>query len=274
MQQTYSNISGYKFIPLEHLEDLKKQFIQQSEALNLKGTILLGDEGINLYVAGEPNAIDNFVKQLKSDPRFSDMYFKYSDSQFNPFQRLVVKIRDEIVTMGQSDIHPTEGTAPSIAPQKLKQWLDEEKDFTLLDVRNDYEYHLGAFEKAVDLNIPVFRDFPEAVNELDEEKSKPLVMYCTGGIRCEKAALLLQKRGFKDVYQLEGGILNYFAQVGGDHYRGECFVFDDRITVDTDLKETETRLCKYCQTPLTQRDHHQLQCTKCQSTSDLMEQRL
>jgi UPF0176 protein len=225
------NIAGYKFIPLQSLETLREQLL--SICTELKGTILLSHEGINISLAGAPESIQAFQSQLRSDERFTDMRFHETYSTVQPFKRLKIKLKKEIITMRQPDANPLVTRAPSVSPHELKQWLDEKRDVTLLDTRNDYEIAAGTFTGAVNLKIDDFSDLPEAIETL--ERDKPIVMFCTGGIRCEKAALYMLNQGYDNVYQLDGGILGYFKQVGGEHYEGECFVFDERGCVDTQL---------------------------------------
>lgn len=252
------NISGYKFIPVADPEELRDQLMQKCTELELKGTILIGNEGINQFLAGPRQAIDGYVDFLQQDSRFADITFKESFSDYVPFCRMVVKVRKEIVTMGGDEIAPGEFTGPSIDPKEFKQWIDEGKDFTILDTRNDFEFELGTFKDAIHLDIEYFRQFPDEVAKLDPEiKEKPVVIFCTGGIRCEKASPAMLNQGFKEVYQLEGGILKYFEECGGEHYEGECFVFDDRVALDGNLQETDTEVCYRCQQPLSveQRQH-------------------
>ncbi len=230
------NIAGYKFIELQSLEELQQTLLAQCTNLGLKGTILLSQEGLNINLAGTEDSIALFKKELP----FKDITFRESTSDILPFKRLKVKIKKEIITMGNPAIRPEKNRAPLISPKELKQWLDNKRDIILLDTRNAFEVEAGKFKDAVHLSLKHFTEFPEAAKSLPYEK--PIVTYCTGGIRCEKGALQLIKDGFKEVYQLEGGILNYFKEVGGAHYEGECFVFDERITLDTQLSEKGTRL--------------------------------
>jgi UPF0176 protein len=163
-----------------------------------------------------------------------------------------VKLKQEIITMGRPEIRPEMGRAPSISPQDFKQWLDEKKEITVLDTRNDYEVRFGTFENAKHFQLDDFGQFPEYANHISPDK--PVVMFCTGGVRCEKAALHLLNEGVAEVYQLDGGILNYFSEVGGEHYQGECFVFDQRISVDDKLCETGSVQCASCQGPVTKEE--------------------
>lgn len=246
------NIAGYKFIELDHLDALRENLQARCEAVALKGTILLSPEGINISLAGCKQSIADFKTLLAKDERFADMRFHHTYSSSQPFQCLKVKLKSEIITMRQGDVAPLKDRAPDISPAELKRWLDEKRDITLLDTRNDYEYRFGTFTGAVNLHIHHFGELPEAVRDLD--KDKPVVMFCTGGIRCEKAAIYMRDQGFSDVYQLDGGILGYFAQIGGAHYEGECFVFDERVALDAYLNYTGTRQCKTCQGPISAND--------------------
>lgn len=242
----FINISGYKFVALPAAELTTWQTTLKTEAAAhaLKGTILLSEEGINAFLSGTREAIDAYVAYLQGIAYFHDITFKESVSDVMPFSRLLVRIKQEIISMGIEAVRPHEKTAPYLAPEALKQWYDEQRDFIILDTRNDYEIAVGSFDQAVDLHIENFRQFPEAIQSLPEDyKQKPVVTFCTGGIRCEKAAAYMQQQGFKEVYQLEGGILSYFEKVGGDHYHGECFVFDDRLTVNPQLAATDTERC-------------------------------
>ncbi|MDR3479000.1 MAG: sulfurtransferase [Gammaproteobacteria bacterium] len=243
------NIAGYKFIPLAELDDLRAELMAQGEKLGLKGTILLSTEGINLSLAGTAQSIVAFKAYLDADLRFQDMNFRESLSANQPFRFLRVKLKKEIITMGRPEIQPEISRAPSISPVDFKQWLDEKRDITVLDTRNDYEVRFGTFENAKHFELDDFGQFPAYANHIPQDK--PVVMFCTGGVRCEKAALHLLNEGVAEVYQLDGGILNYFSEVGGAHYQGECFVFDQRISVDEKLCETGTVQCAQCQGPVT-----------------------
>jgi len=229
------NISTYKFVQLNNLVLMQAAFKKKLNELQLKGTIVLSEEGINIMLAGPQDTINDFAVFLRSDSRFSDMRFKESLSEAKPFKRVYVKIKKCLVP-GADWVNPAEFTAPALSPEELKQWLDAGKDFYLLDTRNDYEVNMGTFHNAVDLNIEQFKELPEKIVAADLDRDKPIVMFCTGGIRCEKATPVALKAGFKKVYQLEGGILNYFERCGDAHYHGDCFVFDERRGVDPKLK--------------------------------------
>jgi predicted sulfurtransferase len=246
------NIAAYKFAELTGLLELREQLKAACHSLGLKGSILLSPEGINLFIAGEEASVEELLIILRSIPGLERLEEKRSESEEQPFNRMLVKIKQEIIAFGVEGIHPARHTSPRIPAKELKRWIDEGRDFLLLDTRNTYEVKLGTFAGATTLPIRHFRKFPEAVRRLPEElKEKPVVSFCTGGIRCEKAAPFLETAGFREVYQLEGGILKYFEECGGAHWDGECFVFDKRVGVDPALQETGSQLCFACQEPLT-----------------------
>ncbi len=248
MENQFLNIAAYKFVKLAGLEALREKIYKDLAHSPIQGTVLLAPEGINLMLAADIKTIENIKIYLASYPEFSDLTYKDTYSAQMPFERFKIKIKSEIVSMGLEDIKPAEYTGPTISPEQLKQWLDENKDFTLLDTRNDYEIEIGTFAKAVHYNIHNFRDFAVAADQTPaKEREKPVVMFCTGGIRCEKASPLLLKKGFKEVYQLEGGIINYFQKIGGAHYQGDCFVFDFRTAITPECKETGLTQCEQCQ---------------------------
>ncbi|MDX2164828.1 MAG: rhodanese-like domain-containing protein [Gammaproteobacteria bacterium] len=227
---TFLNIAAYKFISLDNLPSLQQDI--KSAARDLCGTVLLSPEGINIMLAGPTDAVRAFQAHLKTNPLFSDLYYKESVCEHKPFKRLLIKIKKEIIAFGIPSVNPVHTKAPYIKAQELKQKLDNHENIYILDTRNDYEISEGKFENSHHLNIHHFRDFPTAAKSLPEDlKDKTVVTVCTGGIRCEKAAVLLQQYGFKDVYQLENGILEYFHQCGNAHYEGKCYVFDERVVV-------------------------------------------
>ena len=242
------NISCYKFVGLDDREALRADLKSRCDALDLKGTILLAPEGINVFLAGTRAAIDAIVAHLRSDPRFADLAPKESLSAEPPFRKLLVRLKKEIITMKMPLIRPEAGRAPSVAASRLKKWLDrgvddEGRPVVMLDTRNDYEVDAGTFEGAVDYGIAVFSEFPPRLAaHLADFAGKTVVSFCTGGIRCEKAAIHMQQIGVERVYQLEGGILKYFEEVGGAHYQGDCFVFDEREAVAADLQPASGRI--------------------------------
>ncbi len=249
------NVSAYLFVSLDDLPERRERLRTLCKNLGLKGTILLSTEGINLFVAGERAAVDGLLAEFRADPQLCNLEVKESVSDHQPFNRMLVKIKKEIIAFGVPGIDPAKATSKRISAEELKTWFDEKRPFTLLDTRNDYEFTLGTFEGAVPIGVDSFRDFPAAVDRLPETmKQEPIVTFCTGGIRCEKAAPYLERCGFSDVYQLDGGILKYFELCGQQHYRGECFVFDKRVALDGNLLETDTALCFACQRTLIAED--------------------
>ena len=245
------NIAGYKFEPLENPVDLVRMYQQKCDELKLKGTMLISKNGINFSLAGTQQATDTIIAFLEEDNRFINIPLKVTYSETQPFRRMKVRLKKEIISLGRKDINPRELTGERISPQDLKNLLDNKEDVLVLDTRNEYETRVGKFENAIDLNLDTFRDFPKAIESLPEEyKNKQIVMYCTGGIRCEKASAVMMKAGFADVKQLEGGVLDYFKETGGAYWEGDCFVFDERVALDTELNETDYIYCYICREPL------------------------
>jgi len=254
---TATNIAAYHFVRLEGLKTLRSRLLALCREENLKGTILLSGEGINLFVAGGGEGIENLLAELRRIGGLEDLAVKFSESDHQPFTRMLVRIKKEIIAFGVEGIDPGQHTVPKVSAATLKQWIDEGRPLTLLDTRNDYEIKLGTFSGAKSLGLDHFRQFPQAAKKLpDDLKSGPVVMFCTGGIRCEKAGPYLETLGFENVFQLDGGILKYFEECGGAHYDGECFVFDQRVGVDPALSETETAQCHRCQVPLSVEDQN------------------
>ena len=238
---TVLNISAYKFVPLPDTETLRDTLLARANDLQLKGTILLAEEGINLFLAGPALAVRNFVAQLQQDPRLADLVPKESWSATQPFKKMLVKVKREIIRMDHPAIRPADGRAPAVTAATLHRWLDagvddEGRPVVLLDTRNGFEVDEGTFQGAIDWRLGKFSDFPQALlAHRDELVDKTVVSFCTGGIRCEKAAIFMREHDLPNTYQLEGGILKYFEETGGEHYRGNCFVFDERRTVDARL---------------------------------------
>lgn len=230
------NLAAYRFVTLDQLPARREMLRELTSRLQLKGTILLSPEGINLFLAGTRPQTDEFRGVLEEDPLLRGLDYKESCSEEIPFERMLVKIKSEIIAFGQPGIDPRQQTSPRIAPRELAEWIAAGREMLLLDVRNEYEVACGTFENARHLPIRHFRQFPEAIAELPiEARDKPVVTFCTGGIRCEKAAPYLEAAGFQQVYQLDGGILRYFEEAGGAGYVGGCFVFDQRETLDPQL---------------------------------------
>ena len=250
-----ANLAAYKFVSLPDLRSLRARLLALCRSWELKGTILLSAEGINLFVAGAPERTDRLLAELRRLPGLEDLSPKISLTDHQPFTRMLVRLKKEIIAFGVEGINPAKRTSPKLAARELKQWLDEGRPVTLLDTRNDYEVKLGTFQNALPIGVDHFRDFPAAVRKLPPQlKNQPIVMFCTGGIRCEKAGPFMEREGFNQIFQLDGGILKYFEECGGAHYQGECFVFDQRVGLDPSLQETESTQCFRCQTPLSADD--------------------
>ncbi len=247
----FLNVAGYKFEPLENLDSLIPEFQNKCDQLGLKGSVYLSPNGINFSIAGTEENIDTYIQFMEEDSRFRDIPLKKTFSETQPFRRMKVRLKKEIISLGRDDINPRELTGDYITPRELFEMYETKEDVIVLDTRNEYETRVGLFENAVDLQLDTFRDFPSAIETLPEEyKDKQIVMYCTGGIRCEKASAVMMKAGFSDVKQLEGGVLDYFKETGGAYWNGDCFVFDERVALDKELKETEYIYCYICREPL------------------------
>ena len=236
------NIAAYHFVPIEDPAALASQVRTLAEAGDLRGTVLVAGEGINIFLAGTESAIRVFLDALREDPRFADIVVKESRSQAQPFGRLKVKVKKEIIAFRRDQSSPLEGRAPAVQPEDLARWIEQGHDdsgrkLVLLDTRNREEIEHGTFSGALTLPIDNFTDLPEALTPHRSALADAVVVsFCTGGIRCEKAALWMQAEGMDNVLQLEGGILGYFERVGGFGYEGRCFVFDDRVALDAELK--------------------------------------
>ncbi len=238
---TVLNVSAYLFVPLDDTAALRERIHGQAQALGLLGTVLIAEEGINLFLAGPPEKVRGMMDWLRQDPRLAPLEAKESESAGMPFGKLLVKVKPEIIRMNHPAIRPAAGRAPAVDAATLARWLDQGADdegrpVVMLDTRNAFEVGHGHFEGAVHWNIEKFSDFPAAVLAHRAELSgKTVVSYCTGGIRCEKAAIFMAEAGVPHVLQLDGGILKYFESQGGRHYTGDCFVFDGRRAVDSRL---------------------------------------
>ncbi|WP_194396113.1 sulfurtransferase [Microbacterium atlanticum] len=239
------NTSAYLFTRIAEPGALRPALRDRAVAAGLRGTILLAEEGINLFLAGDPGDVRDFVGHLRADPRFARLGVKESWSDEQPFAKMIVKVKREIIRMNHPTIRPGAERAPAVAPETLRRWLDEGRDdagreVVLLDTRNAFEVDYGAFDGALDWRLERFTQFPDAAAVAASElMGKTVVSYCTGGIRCEKAALYLREAGVQ-AYQLDGGILGYFERVGGAHWSGDCFVFDGREALTPDLRPRMT----------------------------------
>jgi UPF0176 protein len=253
------NIAAYKFVSLDNLEEMRPQYQALCNELGLKGTVLLTPEGINMFVSGPREAIDQYLAWVRSDARLADLEVKESLSNEQSHRRMLVRIKKEIITMRMPLIKPELGRAPSVEATTLKRWLDQGHDdngkpVVMVDTRNAFEVDVGTFNNTIDYRIDKFTEFPEVIAaNKDALADKTVVTFCTGGIRCEKAAIHMQNIGYDNVYQLEGGILKYFEEVGGAHYTGDCFVFDYRTALNPKLEPTETVQCFACRAIVTPR---------------------
>ena len=261
----------YKFVDLPDFADLQGPLLACCENNGLLGTLLLAPEGLNGTVAGPPDGIAALLAFLRADPRFADLAPKESFAETPPFYRMKVKLKKEIVTMGVPDIDPKTEAGTYV---RAEDWnaLISDPNVVLVDTRNDYEVEIGTFDGAVDPNITSFRDFPSWAEEnLDPAKTPKVAMFCTGGIRCEKSTSLLRRRGFQEVYHLEGGILKYLEDVPEDQslWRGECYVFDQRVALRHGLELGTYDLCHACRRPISDADktseHYEagVSCPKC-----------
>lgn len=235
------NIAAYLFVSLDNLDQLRTKMLEECHARQLKGTILLTGEGINLFLAGQELQLRGFLDWLRQDSRFAGLEAKESWSEQQPFKKMLIKLKNEIIRMNHPSIRPEEGRANFISPKKLQEWLDRGTDdlgrpVVMVDTRNAFEVDYGTFENALHFNINKFTEFPEAIAAQQEALAdKTLVSFCTGGIRCEKSGLYMREIGMQHTYQLEGGILKYFEEVGSAHYQGTCFVFDEREALEPNL---------------------------------------
>jgi UPF0176 protein len=253
----YVNIAAYKFISFDDTVEQRPVFQERCRELNLKGTILLTPEGINLFLCGLRAEIDQFLSWLRSDAKFADLEVKESLSAAQSFKRMLVKLKKEIITMRHPLIKPELGRAPAVTAHQLKAWLDKGVDdqgrpVVMVDTRNAFEVDVGTFDNTIDYRINKFTEFPDVIAaHKDELNDKTVVTFCTGGIRCEKAAIHMQNIGYEHVYQLEGGILKYFEEVGGAHYHGDCFVFDYRTALNRKLEPASATQCFACRAVVT-----------------------
>jgi UPF0176 protein len=246
----------YKFVTLDSHQEIKPKLFKVMDDNHIKGTLLLANEGINGTVAGSREAIDTLLNWLKSDERLTDISYKESFTEVMPFNRTKVKLKKEIVTMGIEGIDPKQVVGTYVEP---KNWnaLISDPDVVLVDTRNDYEFQVGTFENAINPNTETFREFPQYVQDnMSPAKHKKVAMFCTGGIRCEKSTAYMKEQGYEEVYHLKGGILKYLEDVPKDEtmWKGDCFVFDERVTVNHDLERGEYDQCHACRLPITEEE--------------------
>ena len=246
----------YKFVTLDDFQDLRHPLHEVMTTHQVRGTLLLADEGINGTIAGVRKGIDAVLDWLRSDPRLTDIDHKESYTDSLPFNRAKVKLKKEIVTLGIPGIDPKRVVGTYVAPEDWNNLISD-PDVLLVDTRNDYEFKVGTFKNAINPNTESFRDFPKYVQDnLDTEKHKKIAMFCTGGIRCEKSTAYLKEQGFDEVYHLKGGILKYLEVVPAQEtlWEGECFVFDERVTVNLHLEKGHYDQCNACRLPITEAD--------------------
>ena len=246
----------YKFVSLDNLPELQTTLKQFCLNHKIYGTLLIANEGINGTVAGSPESIEKFHKFLKSDSRFADIDHKESWANNPPFQRMKVRLKKEIVALGDDNVDPTKTVGQYV---EAENWNDiiNDPEVINIDTRNDYEYNIGSFEGALNPNTKTFKEFKDFVrNNLDPKKDKKVAMFCTGGIRCEKASSFMLNEGFETVYHLKGGILKYLENVpkSESKWDGDCFVFDDRVAVTHGLEMGSHTECHACRLPIKPED--------------------
>ena len=256
----YKVAALYKFTKVLDSFSIHNEIRKKLKEFSIYGTILVGDEGINGTISSSNN--ENLLKALdyiKSHKGFNDLDIKYSSSDINPFVRLKVKLKEEIVTIGDKSIDPTKSAGEYVEPENWNDLIDD-KNTIIIDTRNNYEYSIGTFKNSLNPNTTKFREFPKWLKRnkftVHEKNNKNIAMFCTGGIRCEKASSLMKEKGFKNVYHLKGGILKYFESVSKEksRWQGECFVFDDRVSVKHDLSKGTYDMCHGCRMPITEND--------------------
>jgi UPF0176 protein len=249
---SYAVATFYKFVALPDCETLQPKILESCQRHGLQGSILLAHEGINGTVCGDRTGLDAFITELRSDPRFSDLTTKDSESDRAPFDRLKVKVKPEIVTLGRPDINPAERAGTYVKPQDWNA-LIQDPEVLIIDTRKSFEVTTGSFVGAIDPNIEYFREFPSYVHQnLDPKQHRKVAMFCTGGIRCEKASAYMLSEGFEQVYHLEGGILKYLEEIPPEEslWEGECFVFDQRVSVTHGVKPGNHVICVACGYPV------------------------
>ncbi|MBW4536994.1 MAG: rhodanese-related sulfurtransferase [Pleurocapsa minor HA4230-MV1] len=253
---TYLIATFYKFANISDLKAKKQQILTLCQSQELKGTIILAEEGINGTIAGQEKAIATVLTQLRSLPNLADLEHKESTAQKLPFVRLKVKIKSEIVTLGLPAVNPNQQVGTYVNPQDWNQVIAD-PEVVVIDTRNDYEIEIGSFKRAKNPNTQSFREFPQYIAQnLNPQENPKVAMFCTGGIRCEKASSYLLSQGFKEVYHLKGGILKYLENISPEEsmWEGECFVFDERVAVKEGLEIGSYELCYACGHPISAAD--------------------
>jgi UPF0176 protein len=248
----------YAFTELLNLEDLQRAFTHFLKKEDIKGTVLLAHEGINGTVAGTEDGIDRFKNFLRLNNLYQSQNFKTSTCAEDPFPRLKIKLKDEIVSIGNELVDPAKIVGEYVQPEDWNSLISQE-DVLVLDARNTYEFSIGTFKKSIQPETTNFREFPDWLEGIESkglDKSKKVAMFCTGGIRCEKASSLMKAKGFKNIYHLQGGILNYLEKIDEENslWNGECFVFDDRVALNHNLEVGSYDMCHGCRMPITDKD--------------------
>lgn len=239
----YTVLLYYKYVAVTDPESERKAHRELCESLDLKGRIFIGTEGINGTLAGTPEEVDAYRAAMSKHALFADIQYKVSHADHNPFPKLRIKVRPEVVTL-ETEVDLA-NTAPRLTPEEFNKMI-EDPNVVLFDARNNYESAIGKFKNAITPDIKLFKDLPEALDQFEDLKDKTVVTYCTGGIRCEKASALMREKGFKDVYQLEGGIVTYAEQFPDGAWEGDCFVFDDRMKVSFKDEPELLGICITC----------------------------
>lgn len=260
----YKVISFYKYVNVDDPESLAKEHLEWCMQNGIKGKIYLAKEGINGSVFGDNEVTENYINHLRSYKIFEDVWFKETHTDEIAFSKMHVRVKSEIVNSGLYDTS-LDNSAPKLTPEQLLKFYEDKKDFVIVDARNWYESKIGRFKNAITPHITHFREWPKVAESLKEYKDKTIVTYCTGGIRCEKASAYLREHGFKDVYQIDGGILNYIQQFPDTFWEGGMFVFDDRKVVEPNTKEElkYTSNCHFCGKPTAYHINcHNIDCDK------------
>lgn len=248
----------YKFVEIDDLLSLQSNLYEICEKNNIMGTILIANEGINGTISGKTNEINQTISLLKSDKRFTNIEIKYSSSDKQPFHRMKVRLKKEIVTIGLPEINPNNKVGTYVKPDDWNDLISD-PNVVVIDTRNKYETKIGSFENALDPETSSFREFPDWVKKFKSSKenaNKKIAMFCTGGIRCEKASSLMKEEGFEDVYHLQGGILKYLETIDKENslWNGECFVFDQRVCLTDELEVGSYKMCFACRMPITEEE--------------------
>ena len=248
----------YKFVEIDDLLSLQSDLHEICEKNNIMGTILIANEGINGTISGKTNEINQTISLLKSDKRFTNIEIKYSSTDKQPFHRMKVRLKKEIVTIGLPEINPNKKVGTYVKPEDWNDLISD-PNVIVIDTRNKYETKIGSFQNALDPETSSFREFPDWVKKFKSSKenaNKKIAMFCTGGIRCEKASSLMKEEGFEDVYHLQGGILKYLETIDKENslWNGECFVFDQRVCLTDELEVGSYKMCFACRMPITEEE--------------------